>query len=53
MSYGGINTQINEEEEIEKPEISPHTYSQLIFDKGEQDTQWRKDRFFKTDEANN
>ena len=29
-------------------------YSQLIFDKGAKDTQWRKGRFFlKTDEANN
>jgi hypothetical protein len=31
---------------IEEPEINPHSYSQLIFDKGIQNVQWRKDGFF-------
>jgi hypothetical protein len=32
---------------IEDPDISPHSYSQLIFDKGGQNTQWKKDSVFK------
>ena len=29
-----------------KPEINPHTYGQLIYDKGGRNIQWRKENFF-------
>ena len=28
---------------LENPEIDPHTYGQLIYDKGGKSIQWRKD----------
>ena len=34
-------------EQDRKPEISPHTYGHLIFNKGDKKIQWRKDNLFK------
>jgi hypothetical protein len=31
---------------IEDPEMNPHTYGQLIFDKGAKTIQWKKDSIF-------
>ena len=34
---------------IESPEVNPHTCGQLIYDKGGNDIQWRKESFFNKD----